>query len=308
MSTKKAVLFVLAPGELIPNSPYTVENTDIVLDIPPIRNVPTKYTCTIATEEGELRETTIRYIRGCETILVEEQVKLGYSIDRHATKEEMEDLVIKNGQLLATRTNLVKYLRTIPLNTGAPNRPANIRDYFREVDPVAEQKEVFTTQFAIAKAKAKVFSLSEETTLDLLRMRYHGFVNTGTTDEEAKMQVLRMIDEEGGLEFFEKYTAVPAIEATTEAEAAEAEAEISLNDHDRLTILATKALEANILSQVSLPGTIAMRDKNKWVSLVMISDEGGEAAQFNQFVEWLKSDDGKGTAAVLASKLLANKK
>lgn len=280
-------LYVLAAEELVSNSPYKVEGTDVVLDIPGSRNVPWRYN--ITTDDGE---KVIRYIRGCSSIFLTEQIAMGFPADRQPTREEMSDLIFNAGQLYAGRKNLAEYLDVLPLNKESPNRD-NARNFYRTVNEQKDQKEAYELELSKAKAKAAAFTMADGKVKDLLRLRYHGFVNEGTSEMEAKMQLSRMIDEEhgdiNGLAFFQKHT--------TETE----------SELDAVTILARKCLEKNIISLVTLPGSVGILNKGKWEPMAKISEEGGEAAQFNRVADWLQTTDGKPYIAILTTKLKAAK-
>lgn len=280
-------VYELVPSEIVHNSPFSIEASNgkkIVLDIPRMRNAPWKTTAIINGKEQE-----IRYVQGCDTIIVDEQVEKKYPRDRKPTPAERKKLDIINGQLFADSDILIKYLDSIPQNADVPeaNRPPGTKVIFRELNDGKKNAAEYQRRVSQAKANAYITELSLEEAKNLLRLRYHSFVDENMSEEVAKIQLYDMVEnEEGAVDFIEAHKA--------------------LSVEDEVIILASKAMEADILSFHAVQGKAAIKTKRKWEPVTISTEEGGITAQFNRFVEYLRTEEGVQHQTTLKN-ILSNK-
>ena len=186
----------LHSDEQVKSSPFKIEGTDLVLDIPPGRNIP--YKSVAFNENGEAR--AIRYVRGAKSIYVDEQIAAGIPANRQPTIDELKDLEVINGTLLATRKILIEYLDANPLNAGCPYRQSDSRNFYYKVDPKAEMEAVNSQYKKTEEAFFRLRSLSTEDARELVRLRYSGSANISVL--QLKPVLANILEEEGGIDWF----------------------------------------------------------------------------------------------------------
>jgi hypothetical protein len=298
MATKTYQLY---KSELVSNSPYTVEGTDVVLDVPPQRNVPWKFVVTISDHEGNHTEREVRYIRGAQSIYVDEQIKAGIKADRKPTPQEMLDLTFVHGRLEATRPNQIEYLDTLPLNDeGKSVKQQNQRIMYTSYDPVKVKKAQRSDADKQVRAYSILSQLNYEQMQDALRFR--GI--KAQMDEDDCFLALKNIIEaaKDGVqymnEFGDKLDAVaivegkqPSVSYNDAVAIVEGKQSVGMTENDRITSMVYKLIEADQLSLTAIPNSVALISKEgKYKVLAKLEDSGDMASKTERFIDLVGGD------------------
>lgn len=146
----------------------------------------------IKDENGKRRE--IRYISGCDTIFVDEQIseKYGYKRDRKATSIEKSDLTMESGYLIVypeDKPQLAKYLQMCSYNGTNPNRMNRSQPLFiQEVREVIE-KENYDTELKMFEAKKVLFDIQK----DNAQLRRLGKALIGEVDSYEDLEIFNKL-------------------------------------------------------------------------------------------------------------------
>jgi hypothetical protein len=291
MATKA---YQLHKSELVPNSPYTVEGSDVVLDVPPQRNVPWRFVVTIADETGFHTEREVRYIRGAQSIFVDEQKTAGISPDRKPTPQEMLDLTFVHGRLEALRPNQIAYLDILPLNEeGKAVKQQNQRIMYTSYDPVKVKKAQRSDADKQVRAYSILGQLNYEQMQDALRFR--GI--KATMDEDDCFLALKNIIEaaKDGVQYMNEFG--DKLSIATEATAMEpiiepdGKKEVGMTENDRITSMVYKLIEADQLSLTAIPNSVALISKEgKYKVLAKLEDSGDMASKTERFIDLVGGD------------------
>ena len=118
----------------------------------------------IIDENGKRRE--IRYISGCDTIFVDEQIsdKYGYKRDRKATSIEKSDLTMENGFLITypdDKPALSKYLMMCTYNGTDTTKKRRSQPLFIQIVKEKVEKELEDGNMKEYEAKTVVIKMKD---------------------------------------------------------------------------------------------------------------------------------------------------
>lgn len=317
------VVFELVNEERVPNSPYSLEGSEhIILDTPPSRNLPP--VCEIIDEDGNGKK--IRYIRGCNTIDFDEQVKLGYPAGRKTTAAEFNDLTILNGQLIAKNNALISYLRAAKWMKG--NNTNGGRAMYFEANPEQELSDLFDQQSLQIDLGMKLKTAPRAAVMDVLRL--NDMIHAIGNEKNERLQAIKMLENESAVRWLttnlDKIIAkhqpvepvVPALPEglhgenlvtamMEEAAPTPAPSDLFESADNDLKILLSVAIENGVISLLQIPGAVAIKRAGKWTTLVDISDDGGQEEKKAKLLDYLKTTDGEAALASI-KKGIENKK
>ncbi len=127
-------------------------------------------TC-VKDNDGIPHYREIRYINGCDSIIPEEQEKMGFTV-----KRLMDKIPIENGFMTVERSGntigLYDYIEKVFYNLDNPDRPVTADARYREVKMNEKAQELLDDDEVITNAKAIVYSLRASTGDKKIPYRY----------------------------------------------------------------------------------------------------------------------------------------
>jgi hypothetical protein len=164
------------------SSAYTIAGTPINRNITVIPN-----RC-IVTINGS--PTNLRYIYGCSTILLEEQVKLGYKEDRKIEDRDVIRLINGNHFSDDADKTRIEYLDKCSYNRDAEGRDKSIQPLFYRVDYVKESTVNVQLEMAMYEAKKLILETLKK---DRVKLRRVGEILLGNIDSQEDIQIIESL-------------------------------------------------------------------------------------------------------------------
>jgi hypothetical protein len=273
MATKT---YTITKSNRVANSPFTIEGSDMVIDITHEFPVPAE---TVAIIDG--KQKSIRFIMGCESIYLDEQVKMGWPLKRNPSAQERAMLTFLGGMnsIPEGYSNLEKYLEAAPWFQGdaeeekKKKRPPHSRILYQIHDQEQIDGEELEFEDFVTEARSLIKKGDKETLLGLLRLsRPGGMVDSNISVRQLKLQLLEVANRNP--DFILKSSKTVK------------------NDK---TVLVSKAIDYGILN-IDSPGKVLIQNKtntSKFQELARIPDFGGRSAKIDRVVAYLDSDEGK---------------
>lgn len=229
---------------------------------------------TYADKDG--KNHSIRLKLGCDEIDFNKQVK-EYNIPANEsfTQAERDSVKFTNGILMTKNETVQKFLEASPQMEGFEGTCDGVKPLFKVFDPMAKTKitnEDFRKRLKAANRISAIVDLKEAQ--DLM-IRLNGTFFKPPNDLE--------LCTEGLIEFLD-HANDPELEAIVKEE---------INKDEELTILISRAILGDIISFDAIPGEVARKRGNGWVSLKKISSEHSPEERQQQFAEFLSSEEGR---------------
>jgi len=188
----------------------------------------------IIDENGKRRE--IRYISGCDTIFVDEQIsdKYGYKRDRKATSIEKSDLTMENGFLITypdDKPALSKYLMMCTYNGTDPNKKRRSQPLFIQIVKEKVEKELEDGNMKEYEAKTVVIKMKDNEVL----LRRLGKAIIGDVDAYESVEVFNKLM---------KIATKDPDKVLTANKVAHSDIEDTINDAERLGVITLEGSKA----------------------------------------------------------------
>lgn len=273
MATKT---YTITKENRVPNSPFTIEGSNIPIDLTHELPVPAE---TVAIVNG--RQRAIRFIMGCDTIFVDEQVKLGWPLKRNPTAQERSLLTFLGGMNTIPEgySNLENYLESAPWFVGTEEqeknkqRPPHARKLYTVYDQDKIDGEELEFEEFVTEARSLINDADKETLIGLLRLSRPGFVvDMNISVRQLKLRLLEI--------------------ANTNPDFILKSSKIVKNDR---TVIVSKALDYGILN-IDSPGKLLIRSATnpaKFQEVARIPDFGGRNTKIDRVAAYLNTPEGK---------------
>lgn len=222
---------------------------------------------------------TIRYKSNSNYIFQSDQIEKEKMLaNEQFTQTEREDLIFKNGLLVAPKEITQKFLDKHPQNENFDGICDHVRQpMFKELD---KGKEIKTTNEDLrkrTKAAGKILGLELEEAQALLIRLNGSFFDTPEDVEECQNMLIDFLDDtnDAGLDDILKEDDALNIDETT-------------------TVLIGKLINSGLLSFDQVEGKISKKAKDgKWIVLRDMSNEYGMDEKKRLFSDFLNTADGK---------------
>jgi hypothetical protein len=188
----------------------------------------------IIDENGKRRE--IRYISGCDTIFVDEQIsdKYGYKRDRKATSIEKSDLTMENGFLITypdDKPALSKYLMMCTYNGTDTTKKRRSQPLFIQIVKEKVEKENYDTELKMFEAKKVLFDIQK----DDAQLRRLGKTLIGEVDSYESLEIFNKLM---------KIATKDPDKVLTANKVAHSDIEDTINDAERLGVITLEGSKA----------------------------------------------------------------
>jgi hypothetical protein len=191
---KKTIVYTITAQNRIKNSPFFVEGTDMVFDLVDQFPLPTM----TSTFDKDGNPKNIRFIQGCTTIDVEEQIKLGYPMLRNPSDTERRLLTFFGGFLSVPEgyTTLKDYVDMAPwFEDKEGPRPPDSRVLYEIYDQDQVDEDNLTMEAMVLEAKNAVMGGSRDLIISLMRLnRPSQVIDPNINIRQAKLEMLRVAE------------------------------------------------------------------------------------------------------------------
>lgn len=278
--------YTITKENRVTNSPFTIEGSNMKLDITHELPVPAETVC--ITPEGQQR--AIRFISGCDTIFIDEQVKLGFPLKRKPTATERAMLTFIGGMntIPDGYGNLEKYFEMAPWFVGTPEqertkrRPPNSRKIYEIYDQEKIDTDNLNFEEFVTEARMIVNKGDKDTLVSLLRLsRPGGVVDPNISIRQLKLQLLELANTNP--DFILK--------------------NVTTVKNDRMVIV-SKGIDYGILN-IEAAGWVRMLNSvtGKYDDVARIPDFGGRSAKLERTVAFFESQPGQTTFSELKNRI-----